>query len=110
MYIIIFGIFILEKFLKENRAEVLKVSIFEYDEEKHLQQEREEAIKLGEERGIKLGEERGIKLGEKRGIKLGEERINRLIIKLSEAGRTGDILKAASDADYQDKLIKEFNL
>ncbi len=77
---------ILEKFLKENRAEVLKVSIFEYDEEKHLQQEREEAIKLG------------------------EERINRLIIKLSEAGRTGDILKAASDADYQDKLIKEFNL
>ncbi len=33
----------LQSFLRKNRAEVLRVSIFEYDEEKHMRMEREES-------------------------------------------------------------------
>lgn len=42
---------ILEKFLREHRAEVIKMSIYEYDEEKHMRALREE----GREEGISLG-------------------------------------------------------
>ena len=64
---------ILREFLIKNRSEVLRMTIFEYDQEKHLQQEREEAEERGEERGIKIGEERGIKIGEERGEIRGRE-------------------------------------
>ena len=42
---------ILEKFLRKNRAEVKKVSIYEYDEEKHIRQEREDAKEDGRKEG-----------------------------------------------------------
>ncbi|MDE6687376.1 MAG: transposase [Lachnospiraceae bacterium] len=45
---------ILADFLTKNRAEAIAVSIFEYDEEKHLRNEREEGIRLGIEQGIEL--------------------------------------------------------
>lgn len=42
---------ILAEFLAKNRAEAIEMSIFEYDEEKHLKSEREEAYKMGHEDG-----------------------------------------------------------
>ena len=48
---------ILKEFLIKNRSEVLRMTIFEYDQEKHLQQEREESEMIGEERGIRIGEQ-----------------------------------------------------
>lgn len=39
---------ILKDFLRRNRAEVLRMSIFEYDFEKHMQQEREYSLEKGE--------------------------------------------------------------
>ncbi|MDE6687980.1 MAG: hypothetical protein K2K17_11760, partial [Lachnospiraceae bacterium] len=48
---------ILADFLTKNRAEAIAVSIFEYDEEKHLRNEREEGIRLGIEQGIEQGAE-----------------------------------------------------
>lgn len=45
---------ILEKFLRKNRAEVKKVSIYEYDEEKHIRQEREEAKEDGRKEGERI--------------------------------------------------------
>ena len=54
---------ILAEFLTQNRAEVKQVSIYEYDEEKHMRQEREASWEEGWEEGrlsgIKEGEERG---------------------------------------------------
>lgn len=38
---------ILADFLKKNRAEAKSVSIYEYDEEKHLRQEREAGMEIG---------------------------------------------------------------
>ena len=46
---------ILADFLEKNRAEAKSVSIYEYDQEKHLQQERNEAREEGKKEGIKEG-------------------------------------------------------
>ena len=42
---------ILAEFLSKNRAEAKKVSIYEYDEEKHLRMEREQSFAEGMESG-----------------------------------------------------------
>lgn len=42
---------ILAEFLKKNRAEAKNVSIYEYDEEKHLRMEREEWLEDGLKQG-----------------------------------------------------------
>ena len=44
------------------------------------------------------------------GLQEGRSEINRLILKLSELGRTDDILKAAQDPAYQEQLLKELHL
>ena len=48
--------------------------------------------------------------GMQEGIQKGQERINKLIISLSKQNRNEDIIKAATDREYQEKLLKEFNL
>lgn len=50
---------ILADFLRKNRAEVIKVGIYEYNEELHIQQEREDAREEGMKEGIKEGMEKG---------------------------------------------------
>ncbi len=45
---------ILAEFLSENRAEAIKVSIYEYDEEKHMRQEREQHWQEGIAEGLRL--------------------------------------------------------
>lgn len=47
---------ILADFLSRNWAEVKKVSIYEYDEEKHIRQEREDAMEEGLQQGMQRGE------------------------------------------------------
>lgn len=51
---------ILAEFLSKNRAEVIKVSIYEYDEEKVKRMFKEECMKLGMEQGKQIGIEQGI--------------------------------------------------
>ena len=78
------------------------MSIFEYDEEKHLKNEWEF--------GYQKGHEAGHKAGVKEGMQTGESRVNALNLKLIESGRESEIIKAATDKAYQEKLFKEFNL
>ncbi len=54
------------------------------------------------------GKEEGLEEGRKSGILEGEQRINQLILKLKEAGRIEDIIKTASDTEYQQLLLKEY--
>lgn len=54
---------ILSEFLSKYRAEAKKVSIYEYDEEKHMRQEREENWRDGNEAGIIQGREEERKTG-----------------------------------------------
>ena len=79
---------ILKEFLRKNRAEAKRMSIYEYDQEKHLRQEREASWEKGKEEGMKL--------------------LNDLYSSLAKAGRTNDILRAVQDSEYRDKLLREF--
>lgn len=85
-------------------------------ERERIGEERGKVIgeQVGEERGRIIGEERGRIIGEERGKVIGEvqgeTRVNRLILKLSQLGRNNDIVKSASDREYQKKLFAEFGL
>ena len=46
--------------MEKNRREAKNVSIYEYDQEKHIRQEREEAWEAGRE----AGEKAGVRMGE----------------------------------------------
>ena len=66
------------------------MSIYEYDEARHMRQTREEGREEGRE------EER--------------LRINSMIQKLVAQNRVEDIIKAAENQEFQNKLLREFNL
>ena len=55
---------ILAEFLQHNRAEVYKVSIFEYDKEEEEQKLQATYEKIGEKRGEKQGELKKAKSGQ----------------------------------------------
>ena len=63
-----------------------------------------------ERRGIEAGRKIGREEGRAEGETLGVSRINQLILELSKHGRTEDIVKAATDEEYQKKLLEEFDL
>ena len=44
------------------------------------------------------------------GERIGEERLSKLIVKLTEAGRESDVIKAASDEKYREQLFEEFEI
>ena len=105
---------ILAEFLKQNRAEAKQVSIYEYDEEKHMRQEREtfweDGWAAGREEGIREGEERGREAGRKEGRKEGRqagkldllrEQIQK---KLSKGKSTGAI---AEELEIEEALVLE---
>ena len=81
-------------------------------EEKEI--DRQEAYAEGERIGEARGREEGERIGEARGReegeRIGENRINRLIMHLIEQGRNEDLARAASDLEYQAKLLKELGL
>ncbi len=55
-------------------------------------------------------EELARKEGYKNGYNEGIDQINQLNIKLTEAGRTEDIIKAAHDKEFQNALFEEYGL
>lgn len=63
-----------------------------------------------EELARKQGYNDGFDSGFNDGFNDGQEKLNRLNLLLAEAGRTDDIIKAAGDKAYQQKLFEEFNL
>ncbi len=48
--------------------------------------------------------------GHASGLAEGEQRAARLFSLLMEQGRTDDMAQAVQDADFREKLFKEFNL
>lgn len=80
----------LADFLSKNRAEAIAMSIFEYDEEKHMKSEREWAYKTGHEDG--------------------ERRLAKLLQTLMDAGQNAEMSRVLSDAAYREQLYREHNL
>lgn len=85
---------ILEEFLRKNRSEVISVSIFEYNEERHLQQERDEAWMKGREEGREIG----------------EKRVNSLNDRLIADHRMEDLKRSIKDTEYQERLMEEYGI
>lgn len=97
---------ILRDFLQEQRAEVVAMSIFEYDEEEEKRKLREAEFEYGREEGRKEGIKEGIQEGIKEGIEEGMA----LIQKLLASGRTEDVHRAVTDEAYRKELLAEFGL
>ncbi len=83
---------ILADFLAKNRAEVIAVSIFEYDEEKHMKSEREEWREIGREEGVKTG----------------INNLSHLLKSLQDNGETEKLQRALSDNTYLEQLYQEY--
>ena len=81
---------VLADFLKKNKAEVLRMCLFEYDQEKHLRDTYEEGVEDGE--------------------KIGEKRMARLSAKLAEQNRMEDLIRATSDTSYREALYLELQI
>lgn len=73
---------VLVDFLRKNRAEVVQMSIFEYDQEAHMRVVREEE----------------------------RDRINELVRKLMADGRIDELQRSTTDLELQTKLLKEYGL
>lgn len=58
---------ILKEFLLANRAEVVSMSIFEYNQEEHMRLEREEAYLEGRAEGMTVGNAKGLAAGKLEG-------------------------------------------
>ena len=81
---------ILAEFLSKNRAEAIAMSIFEYDEEKHIRNEKE--------------------LSYQEGMEEGEDRLKRLHKRLLDENRIDELRKSIEDESYQKKLYEEYHI
>ncbi len=123
---------ILNEFLSRNRAEAIEVSIFEYDEEKHMRSERKEWREIGREEGraegLKEGHAEGLKEGHAEGLKEGHAEGHKagqaeglkkgyaeglkasfdMLKTLMDEGNTEEIKRALSDSDYQEQLCQKY--
>ena len=85
-----------ERVTRLKGSKEMEIKFMQKWEEKEM--ERQEAYAEGREVGRTEGE------------RVGEARINKLIVHLLEQGRNKDLAKAASDSEYQAKLLKELGL
>lgn len=81
---------VLVDFLRCQRAEVIKLSIYEYDEEREMQLIREGEREIGREEG--------------------KDKINELYQRLKSDSRMDDIIKAIDDKKYQNVLMEEYGI
>ena len=98
---------ILADFLLKSRAEVVAMSIFEYDEERERELIKKAEFECGKEEGIKagieLGKAQGIELGKAQGIELGKiQGIAALIHAFRDLGASREAVILA--------LVKQFSL
>lgn len=91
---------ILSDFLTKNRTEVIAVSIFEYDEEKHIKNEREEWREVGREEG----REEGFAIGREEGC----NSLAFMLKSLLDAGKTEEIQRTLSDSAYREELYQKY--
>lgn len=91
---------VLKEFLEKNRREAKNVSIYEYDQEKHIRQEREEAWEAGRE----AGEKAGVRKGEENKLK------NQIQKKLAKGKSVSEIAEALEEEeDTIQRLVKELS-
>lgn len=91
---------ILADFLAKNRAEAIAVSIFEYDEEKHMKSERKEWQEIGRKEGLA----EGMVVGREEG----RDNLASLLQSLTDAGKSEEVQRVLADKDYREQLCREY--
>lgn len=81
---------VLAEFLLKNRAEAVEMCIFEFDEEKYMKMERENAYEEG--------------------WKEGESQLLQLLQILIDADRKEDVQRILIEPDYRKQLYEQNNL
>ena len=90
---------ILKEFLEKHRAEAKSMSIFEYDQEKHMRMEREEAWEEGHAEGLAEGHAEGFAEGQ-------TELLRNIIQKKLQKGES--IVRIAADLEAEEAVIRKF--
>ena len=101
---------ILSDILTQYGGEIMNSILREFDEEEYRRMLEEESRQEGFLKGQKAGLEAGHKAGLEAGRKAGLERVNHLNRLLAEQSRTDDIVRAAIDETYQQKLFEEYGI
>ena len=82
----------------KQKAEVVKVSIYEFDEEREMRLIREDEREIGREEGKASG------------IKEGKQKILLLSKMLLDANRIDDLKRATDDEAYLEELCREYSI
>ena len=90
---------ILKEFLEKHRAEAKSMSIFEYDQEKHMRMEREEAWEEGHAEGHAQGHAEGFAEGQ-------TELLQNIIRKKLKKGE--NVSRIATDLEADEAVIRKF--
>ena len=101
---------ILEDFLKKNRAEAMKVSIYEYDAQKHIEMEKKDSYQAGRNDGYQAGREDGYQAGKDDGYQAGKddgrtEMLRQIIRTMLTNGRT--VAQIAADLGMDEKSVDD---
>ena len=99
---------VLKDFLTKHRAEAKAMSIFEYDQEKHIRQEREEAWEEGRASGLQEGRASGLQEGRASGLQEGQAyglKLAEMIFRLFREGKT--IEEISADCNLPAEQIRE---
>ena len=95
---------ILKDFLEANRAEAIKVSIYEYNEQEHMRMEREDAF----EDGRKAGLNEGRKLGLDEGLETGRNQLFELMNIMTADGLSNQLSRLSSEPDFYQEMLKKY--
>lgn len=82
----------------KQKAEVVKVSIYEFDEEREMRLIREDEREIGREEGIASG------------IEEGKKKILLLSKMLLDDNRIDDLKRATDDEAYLEELCREYSI
>lgn len=93
---------ILSDILTQYGGDIMNSILREFDEEEYRKMLEEESRR----EGFLKGEEAGLEAGRKAGL----ERVNRLNKLLADQSRTDEIIRAAVDETYQEKLFEEYGI
>ena len=94
---------ILAEFLEKNRAEARKMSIYEYDQERHMRQEREQSYEKGHAQGFMDGHAQGLAEGQVQGVTDGKRS---MAVNLARSGMATEEIARIAEADAE--LVREW--
>ena len=101
---------VLREFLLENKAEVVKMFLTEYNEKQTLENTYNDGVEvgkeIGKEKGIEIGKAKGIELGKVQGIEFGERRkLIEMVYKKIKRGKT--VEEIADDLEENIEVVKQ---